>query len=203
MPQLVTGLYTDPLVAQSVIASLQKYGFEDAEILHLSPAADQLPALLETGLPRFDAMALAKLMGATKTLVGVRPPFGHAIKVLPILESYQGAQVRSWLVPDLAEVRDVTGEAAPFSRLMSFPLLLDDPAPFSRWLKWPLLSNGFFLSAKLGWKLLSHEPAPLSKALGVPTLSRDAAPFSRLLNLPTLSNNPAPFSSLLRWPTLY
>jgi hypothetical protein len=202
MPQLVTGLYTDPLVAQSVMESLRKYGFEDAEILHLSPAEDQLPALLAAGLPRFDAMAVASAMGSTKSLVGVRPPFGHAIKVLPILQSYQGAQVKSWVVQDVVE-REPGGDPAPFSRLLGFALLSDDPTPFSRWLKWTVLSNGFFLSAKLGWKLLSHEPAPLSKALGLPTLSRDAAPFSRLLHLPTLSNNPAPFSSLLHWPTLY
>ncbi len=89
----------------------------------------------------------------------------------------------------------------------------DDATPLSSAFGWKVLSHDPApLSHALGMGALSknqnakaklsHNPAPLSSLLGLTLLSGDAAPLSRLLGLPVLSSKAAPLSSAVGAKTL-
>ena len=72
------------------------------------------------------------------------------------------------------------------------------------------------LSSAFGWRVLSHNPAPLSSLLNLPLLSRrgsprkpdaelkdDPAPFSKSIGTPVLTEQPTILSSRVRWRVLW
>jgi hypothetical protein len=89
----------------------------------------------------------------------------------------------------------------------------DDATPLSSAFGWKVLSHdpaplshalgmGTLSNEQRGKAKLSHNPAPLSSMLGLKLLSGNAAPFSRMLGLPVLSSKPAPLSAAVGAKTL-
>ncbi len=136
--------------------------------------------------------------------------------------------------PAPAGAMEIEHDPAPLSRKLGWPVLVhgatssesgsrDEPAPLSAKLGWPVLSakppsvdllaEGWSLSSRLGWGLLSDhssrastvlsdDPTPLSTKLGWKTLIDDPAPLSAKAGWQILLTDPSPLSRLLGWPVL-
>jgi hypothetical protein len=199
MPQLVSGIYADPASAQAAVQAIKQYGCGDETIVQLPPANDAMAALLKAGLSRADATATMKKLSDGGSMVGVRAPFGHAGKLLKLIDAQHPKST------DILFIHESPGtgagvswsNAAPLSALLGLPVLSNEPFPFSKFFNVPILAANWFLSAWLGLRMLIDEPAPLSKTLNIKTLSNDATPLSNFFGFATLSKNPTPFSSLL------
>jgi hypothetical protein len=209
-------------------------------------ANDDVAAAIESaGVTKTAAAMYAERVRKGGAVVSVRPQFGEARRAATILDSFHptdggvfdapandvgpqsvGGPTKEGAPPDAPAAalcaatvpRDISDDAAPFSRLLGLPVLLDSPAPLSTKLGWRVLADDPApLSRKLGWSVLSSDPAPLSRRLGLRVLT-DGAPTSEKLGVPTLtsepqssstknevaalSDDPAPLSGKMHVPTL-
>lgn len=129
---------------------------------------------------------------------------------------------------------EIEHDPAPLSRKLGWPVLvhsaassetelMDEPAPLSAKFGWAVLSakppnaallpDGWSMSSRLGWGLLSDhssrasavlsdDPTPLSTKFGWKTLIDDPAPLSTKAGWRTLLTDPSPLSRILGWPVL-
>jgi hypothetical protein len=203
MPITVTRLYESQHSADGALKELKRQRFSASDIHVIRPPAPGaeglvVQAIVEGGIPKYQAEKYAESVKKGGTLVVVHPPFGNAAIAEEVLDHFNPSDTG---VPsrDFASAIDFEDDATPLSRALGWRVLSNDPTPLSSALGWPTLTktDSKAYPATFGGATLSHNPTPLSSALGLRVLSRKAAPLSEALGLRTLISKAAPFSEKL------
>jgi hypothetical protein len=209
MTQLITGLYSDHANAHAAAEALKQQGFAEKDVRTVTKAPapkgkgkggeaaeDALTAsLVREGVPKVDAARLSDAVKAGSAFVSVRAGFGEGDPALRTVKSHGPTEVVENRIPDGSENGAV--EEFPLSASANLPLLLDTPLPVSSYIGSEPLKEGFTLSSKFGWPLLSDNATPLSSKFGWKLLSDKVAIASSWLGLKELSDDPTPLSSKL------
>jgi hypothetical protein len=173
-----------------------------------------------------DVQAYAEGVSRGKSLVGVHPAFGQAVRAAAILDQF--GPVDSGPAQTLERLPD-WDDAAPLSSMFGIPVLVrdsrpsaelsDNPAPLSSMFGIPLLSRpqsnwtssfGFPLLSKpksnwtssFGLPLLTKRKSNWTSSFGLPLLSKSQSSWTSSFGLPLLSRNAAPLSALFNIPVL-
>jgi hypothetical protein len=208
-----TRLYGSHQNATDAAAELKAYRYYPVHVIsppHAPTSLEAAPtehdhlesiekALHKAGIGHKEAAIYAPKIHGGATLVTLYAEYGEGSQAESILDAYD--PIDSGVASSNAYTPGTAAVGA------------DDPAPLSSALGWKLLIHEpaplskFFglpvLSSKQNSSTaLNNNPAPLSSAIGLPTLSSKAAPLSSTLGLATLSENPAPFSKATGLKTL-
>ena len=225
----ITRVYDTHQKAVDAVSGLKEYGFADSQITLIDGSTTADPAataasIAAENIPQADVDTYAQAVAQGASLVTVDASFGTAAIVTEIMRKPGPMPITVSAVEINAQV-EPWDDAAPLSSALHMPVLitresrtstepklLDDPAPLStalgvRVLSQPsklptLLPTDWTLSGLLGLRMLSDEPAPLSKLTGRRVLSDNPTPLSTAINQPVLSNNPTPLSSKFGWRVL-
>ncbi|WP_372422103.1 hypothetical protein [Salinarimonas chemoclinalis] len=218
----VIGIFRSEPAAEAAHAALVQAGFEECRVIRPQPrvvadaageegaeggarttpapdasaldAAAVRAAVLDGYLPGALSRAYLHLLEAGAIVVSVKAPFGEGAAAQATVYSAQGYEP----APEPPPPRN----PAPFSTAFGIPVL-------SRSRSRTELTPTWSFSDFLGLRVLSRDPAPLSRALGMATLSGGAAQGGRpaqrkttSFGLPLLSRSAAPLSSAVGLSTL-
>ena len=197
MTQTISRLYASPSNAASVVSELKESGFDDTAIHVVAPS--EIPPATEAGS---DGMA-----GPVAAA-----PVIHA----PLPEAHAKAYAER-----VGRGETLVSVVAPFGYATTATTIMDrhDPAAIDLpdpGYEMPVRDPAAPLSSALGWRVLSHDPTPLSSLLRWPTLSArqamprksdrelvdDPAPFSKKVGMEVLSPRPTPLSARFGWRVL-
>ena len=207
MPHPTVRLFATKETAESAVKELRRHRFSSSDILVVAPPAEgaedhTVASIVSGGISKAHAEKYAAGVRKGGTLVAVTPPFGTAGIAEEVLDHYDpidsGVYARDY------HTADYDDDATPFSRMLGWRVLSNNPEPFSSWLGWKTLSDTKTKEypATIKVKMLGGSAAPFSRMFGLPLLSGKAAPFSGMFGLATLSAKAAPFSSLFGAKTL-
>jgi hypothetical protein len=235
-------MYETEKKARDAIGKLKDEGFPADTIFLVKPvsegqagtAGDLSVAVMAGFVPRQHADVYAAALPKGRSIVSIRAPFGQGKLATAILDGCGPVDVGV----GLPQERPIGWEeGAPLSSALLLPTLLrNKPAPFSSLMSFPILSDRLTFGASryklladseytfFAPKQLSDNPAPLSSmfklsllsgrtgpawrsSFGLPMLSRNPVPLSSLLGLnllkaPARRTDPAPFSATIGLPTL-
>lgn len=187
-------IYETEKAANDAASRLTKAGYRDHTVIHAGKVkgkeAQAVDAAIDKGLlsERYVKISTQSLKEG-HSLVSAEAPFGHAAKVLAILEK------KGTVKSDVLR-RYVIGSPAPLSNALGLPTL----STFSS--TTGLIRQDWTLSSKFGMGLLSKNPAPLSNMFGMKLLSGPKKGWRSSFGLPLLSNNAAPLSSMFGMKTV-
>ena len=186
MTQTISRIYKAREDADAAAAELRRAGFDGRDINVVAPGE----------APDEEVLARIREGGVTGTHAEV---YAGRIKQGETLVSILAAFGYALLAIDILEKHGPEDTGLPEQEYEKTPP--DPAAP---------------LSSALGWKVLSHDPAPLSSALGLPLLLTrrrrrkpdlelvdNPAPLSKAVNMPVLTDRPAILSSRFRWRVLW
>ena len=224
MTQIISRLYAYARDAEAAVKDLRTHRLRDNEIFVVRPPLkgerpcldNIVAAIVQCALMQSEAMIYAKRVARGGTLIAVHAPFDKLERVSALLD-IRDPVLRS-VGPKHYPPLPWDG-AAPFSSLMQWPALFDEPTPFANFWGVPALAKDrvpssrrlrrrlpsrspAHLSAILGISLLYASPTPLSHSLGLRLLSASPAPLSEKLGLDLLSQSPTPLSDKMNWPVL-
>lgn len=224
MTQIISRLYAYARDAEAAVNDLRAHRLRDNEIFVVRPplkgerpcVENIVAAIVQCALMQSEAMIYAKRVARGGTLVAVHAPFDKTERVSALLDIRDPVlrSVGPKHYPPLP-----WDKAAPFSSVMQWPTLYDEPTPFADLLGLPTLAKDRVsssrrrrrsrparspapLSDRLGIRVLSASPTPLSKKLGLSLLSTASTPLSDKLRLRLLSESPTPLSNRMNWQVL-
>ncbi len=185
MTQTISRIYQAREDADAAAAELKKAGYDGRDINVVASAE----------APDEDILARIQAGGVTATHAKV---YAERIKQGETLVSVLAAFGYALMATEILEKHGPADTGLPEQDYEKTPA--DPAAP---------------LSSACGWRVLSHDPAPLSSALGLPLLLKsqrrrkpdselidNPAPLSKAINMPLLTDRPAVLSSRLGWRVL-
>ncbi len=158
-------------------------------------------------LPLNHAMVYARQVHQGRALLLATPPFSHGSYITGLMDDAGSLELDEPLPAPPSRL----DSPSPLSDFLGWPVLLkDEPSPLStklglsplshgltrcsRWFGGPLTKPGWTFSSKIGWRLKSDNPTPLSSMFGLKLLSDNPTPLSSLLGWRLLVDDPAPLS---------
>jgi hypothetical protein len=177
-------IYDHEYNAQEAVRRLQEEGVAPEHVVLLVPGPDTDADAVERAVPNLPlghAIAYRKALGKGQHVVVVQTFFGQGGSRSAILNSCNPVDTR-----DLPLIR--TRSASPFSDLFGIPTLSRSRRTLMTRLFPALSGPDFALSAKLGMKLLSSNPAPLSSMFKLGLLSSNPAPLSSMFKIKLLTS---------------
>lgn len=209
----ITRLYDTTRPISSIEADLTSGGYKYTIVTSSQPSGSSLDesilaALGRAGVPRSQASACRDAIKRGGALVSVQASFGFGAKASAILDKYGPTKMTSTTVTSSVSRDD--SPAAPFSKLLRAPVLLEEEGEYKSYSGTPLLldSDKFFSGTPLvltgnkffsGTPLLLDSSGPYKSFSGTPLLIDDKKVYS---GTPLLLNNPTPLSSWLGLPVL-
>jgi hypothetical protein len=194
--------------AEAAIRDLRAHRLRDNEIFVVRPPLkgerpcleSLVAAIAQCAIMKSEAMIYAKRVARGGTLITVHAPFDLTERVSALLD-IRDPVLRSIGPKHYPPLQ--WDDAAPFSSVMQWPTLFDEPTPFAKFWSVPELADHRFLSSRRrGRRSRPRSPAPLSDRLGLRLLSTSPTPLSSSLGLSLLSDSPTPLSNRMKWPVL-
>jgi len=167
--------------------------------------ADLPGEISKAGIPKGDVASYVEAVEAGKSLLVVRAAWGAAQRALRTVDSHGPAEAdagnREYYVStvepfslssffsnlgfsmsssSVSSNTVLSSEAAPFSKMFNWPVLINNASPLSTMFNMPTLSKGF----TFGVPKLSND-----FTFGVPKLLNSGTVFSDKLNMPVLSKD--------------
>lgn len=152
----VSRMFSSPEDAMGAVAILEAHEFTtDRHIRVVKSTPDYVSGryLVNRGIYKDHAEGLAARVRAGEILVIVDHPIGYSELTLQLLSS--AAPVGEGASPAVNENISYK-ESTPFSSLMGWPLLSDDPTPFASFWNLPTTGSSFSLSRMLKLDLLTE-----------------------------------------------
>jgi hypothetical protein len=206
MSQKIIRIYASSGQAGKVTQHLRDQGFQHVFQFaspSTSPTArgDLVTNLMQAQVLKSHAEAYADVLKGGKSLVMIHAPFGSALKVTSVMDSYQPTETG---IPETNYRPEYKwDDRAPLSSVLRLPVLSETKLPAETLTGLSSLTQGTaFLSNLLGIPLLKQGLQHRSVSLGLPLLKSGMQHRNSSMGLPLLSHSATPLSSLLGLPVL-
>lgn len=211
----ITRLYDSTRQLPSIESELKSNGYKYAVVTSAQPTTNDtslddsiLAALGRAGVSRSELAACLDAIKRGGALVSVQASFGFGAKASALLDKFGPSKISATSTATVSDDDDCA--AAPFSKMVRAPVLLDTSGEYKSYSGTPLLldSKKFLSGTPLvlegnkffsGTPLLLDSSGPYRSFSGTPLLIDDKKFFS---GTPLLLNNPTPLSTWLGLPVL-
>ncbi|PYF02748.1 hypothetical protein BJ122_11085 [Rhodopseudomonas faecalis] len=211
----ITRLYDSTRQIPSIETELKNNGYRYAVVTSAQPSNGAtlddsiLAALGRAGVSRGEQAACLDAIKRGGALVSVNASFGFGAKASALLDKFGPGKITATSSASV-NADDEDCKAAPFSKIVRAPVLLDTSGEYKSYSGTPLLldSKKFLSGTPLvlkgdkffsGTPLLLDSSGPYKSFSGTPLLIDDKKYYS---GTPLLLNNPTPLSSWLGLPVL-
>lgn len=211
----ITRLYDSTRQIPSIETELKNNGYRYAVVTSAQPSNGTtlddsiLAALGRAGVSRGEQAACLDAIKRGGALVSVNASFGFGAKASALLDKFGPSKITATSSASVS-ADDEDCKAAPFSKIVRAPVLLDTSGEYKSYSGTPLLldSKKFLSGTPLvlkgdkffsGTPLLLDSSGPYKSFSGTPLLIDDKKYYS---GTPLLLNNPTPLSSWLGLPVL-
>jgi hypothetical protein len=206
MSQKIIRIYGSSGQASKVNQHLRDQGFQDV-FQFASPSsgptarADLITNMVHAQVLKSHAEAYADVLKNGKSMVLIHAPFGSALNVERVMDSYQPTETG---IPETRYRPDyIWDDSAPLSSVLGLPVLSQTKLPAETLTGLSSLTQGAaFLSNLLGIPLLKEGMQHRSVSWGLPLLKSGVQHRNSSMGLPLLSHSATPLSSLLGLPVL-